>query len=203
MNRNAFLLPVLGSLLVLGSTACTAPVAYNPCERRVQSGECYQEASNQPADTDLILSSQQAINALLANAQPTLHPANLLWVTSVADINDLENSTPLGRLLGEQLGAALAQRGYVVMEPKTNNDLTVIPYTGEFIMSRHMRHVGQQQNVGATLAGTYAVANKQVYVTLKLLSMAHGRVMSAYAYSLPMGGEVQALLARDRDSWWW
>jgi len=196
--RLKMLLRMVGLLgLVLSLTACPySRVAFGPCGYRVQSAECFGEFV---PDTDVILSSYHAVDSLLT---PNVPADSRLLVTTIADINDLANSSPLGRLLGEQLGSRLAQLGYTVLEVKLNKDAVMMSGSGEFALSRAVQEYAQKQGATAVVAGTYAIGKDMVYVTLKLLDWRDSRVISAYAYTLPLGSNVQALLQQPRR-WWW
>ncbi|MDY6992506.1 MAG: FlgO family outer membrane protein [Pseudomonadota bacterium] len=185
-------------ILCLISSCSVRHVAFGRCDTRIQTAECYQNA---PVDADLVANSFAAADQLILNADLTAAPQHArLLVTTIADINNLEDSTPLGRLLGEQLSTRLAQQGYTVIEAKLGSGLTVIPRTGEFVLSRAIREIGRQHNANSAVTGTYAVGQTQVYVTLKLVDCQDGRILSSHAYSLPIGPNTQALL---RDAWWW
>lgn len=183
--------------LVLSLTACPySRVAFGPCGYRLSSAECFRESV---ADTDVISSSYRAVDNLLT---PNVPGDSRLLVTTIADINDLAHSSALGRLLGEHLGARLAQLGYTVLEVKLNKDVVMVSSSGEFALSRAAQEYAQKRGATAVLAGTYAVGKDMVYVTLKLLDWRDSKVISAYAYTLPMGSNVYALLQQPRR-WWW
>lgn len=130
-----------------------------------------------------------------------LYPRLQILVTSLANIDNLEDSSSLGRLIGEQLSIRFAQHGYTVIEPKLQQDLIMIPRTGEFIFSRQAVEIARQQNIDMIVAGTYATAQDQIYITLKMLNCQNAKIMSSYAYTLPLGPNTLALL--QKSFWWW
>lgn len=178
--------------LILTLNSCSVDrVAYGPCAYRVKTGECRQATV---ADTDIVASSYTAADSLIRNAIPAIEPHYRFLMTSLSDINNLEKSIPLGRLIGEQLSARFAQRGYTVLEIKLHSGAIVIPRTGEFILSRELRDIGRMHNANVAVAGTYAIGQNQVYLTLKMLDCKSGRIVSSYAYTLPIGPNAQTLL---------
>ncbi|OUD14515.1 FlgO family outer membrane protein [Thioflexithrix psekupsensis] len=172
---------------LLSLTACSVPVAYQPCAFRVQSGECFSQKP--PADADLMLSSQQAIHLLLANAQESLVNKRI-WVGALSDINHLHRNGTLGRLLGEQLGAALVQRGHLVMDGRK----IFMDTEGHWRQADSWRGVARSGD--ALLMGTYALGADRVYITLNVLSVDRAHLVSSYAYSLPLGNNLLALLEK-------
>ena len=117
-------------------TGCTYRFAFGDCQHRVRTGECYQTLSVN--DNNLLQANYIAADNLLQRAVYRLKPTDRFLVTTIADINALDTSTPFGRLLGEQLGARLVQQGYPVIEMKFHRRPFVIPRTGEFILSREL-----------------------------------------------------------------
>jgi hypothetical protein len=183
-------------LLTTCLTGCTYRMAYGGCAYRVKTGECYQEKSIQ--DADILTTSYAAADHLMYFVSPTPH--SRLLITSIADIDNLEDSSSLGRLIGEQLSARFAQKGYNVIEVKFHSDLYAIPRTGEFVLSRELREMGGAYKGDQIVSGTYAVGKDMVYITLKMLSFKNSKVLSSYAYTLPIGPNTTALLQK---SWWW
>jgi TolB-like protein len=178
---------------------CTYRMAFGGCEYRTRTGECPQKILTQ--DANLIESSYQAADNLIRNNRAIFKPKSRLLITTIADIDNLEDSTSLGRLLGEQLATRFAQRGYTVIEAKLQNGLFMIPQTGEFILSHQLRDLGQQYQANTVVAGTYAVAKDKVYLTLKMLDCKSSEVISSYAYTLPLGSNTLTLL--QKSFWWW
>ena len=185
-------------LLNVGLTGCTHRMAFGGCAYRVKSGECQPKNIR---DADIMATSYVAADNLLRNMIDWQEPHPLLLVTSLADIDNLKDSTSLGRLIGEQLSVRFVQQGYPVVEAKLQRGLIKIPRTGEFVLSRDVQIVGQAQQANIIVAGTYAIGKDKVYVTLKMLNCNNGEVISSYAYHLPLGPNTLALL--QKSFWWW
>jgi len=194
---NPIKLLILFILSCLALTSCTYRTAFGGCAYRVKTGECYQAAVQ---DADITTTSYAAADNLMHHAPSTQSPKPRLLVTSIANIDNLKRSSSLGRLIGEQLSARFAQKDYRVIEAKLDNRLIKIPRTGELTLSREKDNKEKTQYIDRVVAGTYAVGKDKVYVTLKMLSYKNGKVISSYAYSLPMGPNTSALLQK---SFWW
>jgi TolB-like protein len=178
---------------------CPSRIAYGNCAYRVKTGEC--QLQQLAKDTNLTTSSYAAADHLMRYVPSVLYPRLQILVTSLANIDNLEDSSSLGRLIGEQLSIRFAQHGYTVIEPKLQQDLIMIPRTGEFIFSRQAVEIARQQNIDMIVAGTYATAQDQIYITLKMLNCQNAKIMSSYAYTLPLGPNTLALL--QKSFWWW
>jgi len=175
--------------------------AYVPCEYRLKSSECVPNPLY-AEDADLIATSRQAVDHLLETALIAQHLApRRLIMTTIADIDDLDQSSALGRLIGEQLSVRFVEHGYTVIEPKMRHTVEATPLRGEFVMSRYLRELGRLEDASAAVGGTYAVGEDTVYVTLKLLSFYNGQILASHAYTLPLGANTYALLHRKRH-WW-
>ena len=201
MFKTPFITTVTIFLIILLSylTGCTYRMAFGGCEYRIRTGECPQKILT--PDVNLIESSYQAADNLIRNKHLTFQPKSRLLITTIADINNLEDSTSLGRLIAEQLAVRFAQRGYSVVEAKLQSGLFMIPNTGEFILSHQLRNLGQQYQARTVVAGTYAIAKDKVYITLKMLDCQSSEVISSYAYTLPLGSNTLTLL--QKSFWWW
>lgn len=186
----------LGTALLLLSqlSGCAQRQAFGYCAYRLQTGECYQERNAQDIkDVDISARVFAAADALLRGIPSSLNKQQSLLSTTLADINDLDKATAFGRLLGEQLGARFAQRGYTVVEAKFRDALLLQEDNGEFMLSREIAAVQGRHALEFICTGTYAVAEQQVFVTLKLLHL-NGVVLASEVFSLPLGPDTLALL---------
>lgn len=185
------------ALTCMGLTSCTRQIAYGKCNYRVKTGECQ---SQEPVkDSNIMAANFAAVDNLMHYFSVWQTPNLRIMVTTIANIDNLEDSSSFGRLLGEQISVRMAQVGLAVIEAKFYQGLTFIPRTGEFILSRELREWGKIQKANVFVAGTYAVAEDVVYVTLKMLNFEDSRILSSHAYKLPIGPNTLALL---QENWW-
>lgn len=180
-------------LISLNLTACGVYQAFDPCPHRLQSGDCYHAPRQAVDDPDLVLLTQQAANALLQALNTPMDKHKAMLVTSLANVNRLEETSALGRVLGEQLAAHFTKQGYTVREARFRQDLFIEPNNGEFILSRSLPKIYQHQAVASVTTGTYAVGHTEVYVTLKVLNL-DGVVLASHLMTLPLGENMRRLL---------
>lgn len=163
-------------------------------------GGCASSADEVPVrpiirDTNLVDASYQAADALLMRAPWLKERREPLLAATFVDINNLETSSALGRVIGEQIGSRFAQQGFTVVEIKMRNNIFVAEGTGELTLSRSVREISQSHNAAAVIAGTYAVARQSVYVTARLIRATDNLVLASYDYALPLGPDARALVA--------
>lgn len=179
--------PVPRRRLLLGLAAGAAALASTGCARYYYGARASGDA------VDLVESSQRAADALLQQGPP-LDPAHPVLVATIVQVDRLNESSRLGRLISEQIAGRMAQRGVRVTELKLRETLAMRPGQGELLLSREVREVSQAQAAQAVVVGTYAVASQAVYVSLKLVNPHGNAVVSAYDYALPLDDDVRGLL---------
>ncbi|MDR2789055.1 MAG: hypothetical protein LBD06_12060 [Candidatus Accumulibacter sp.] len=183
-----------------GLVAALSFVGIAGCEntqRRDGIEPTYEEA----ALSQFIQANYKAADALLG--APTASTSNFskdsggsMLVATLADINRLEQSSALGRLISEHLSSRLAQRGRSVVEMKLRSNVFVRNDQGEFLLTREIRELAREHNAGAVVVGTYTDGNTFVFVSLKLIDPASGIILSAHDYALPMDRQVRQLVTK-------
>lgn len=156
----------------------------------------YSDAKKDP----FIATNYKAADALVAsaNAKGQFKPGTILLVATLVDVDKLTESSRLGRIVSEQLRARLTQSGYAVVETELRGNLLIKKDTGELLLSREMKDIGKTYNAQAVVVGTYAVASKYVYVSLKVIGD-DNNALGAYDYALPMNRNVWKLLQQPND----
>lgn len=168
------ILEAVAAVLVLGLAACTS-------------------VKSPPVESGTIHSSYRAVDHLLQSWGGSLDPEKPILVATLADNYDLERSSPLGRLVSEQMASRLVNAGYAVSEIRLRNGVLVKEHSGQFALSRDAMKIGSSSGAQAVLAGTYTVARDQVYVNLKLIRASDGRMLAAHDYILPMDKNIRHL----------
>jgi len=126
-----------------------------------------------------------AVENLLEKSQITIDRNSPLLVSTVVNVNKLEESSGPGRMITEQISGRIVQLGYKTIEPKLRNGLT-IQGSGELILSRDIKLLKTSFPAQAVITGTYAVGNDQVSINLKLIELSEGRILSSTDYVLPV-----------------
>jgi TolB-like protein len=94
------------------------------------------------------------------------------------DINNLEVSSPLGRLITEHLAHHLNLRGWSIVESKLVKEL-IFTDDGDFGMTRSDFRKPVAMRAQNVVTGTYAVTKDGILVTLKMVDTNSGRLVSS------------------------
>jgi TolB-like protein len=125
-----------------------------------------------------------AVENLIEKSQVVIDRNSPLLVSTIVNVNKLEESSGPGRMITEQISGRIVQLGYKTIEPKLRNGLT-IQGSGELILSRDIKLLKSSFPAQAVVSGTYAVGNDQVSINLKLIELSEGRILSSTDYTLP------------------
>jgi TolB-like protein len=155
---------------------------------------CYATGVNEVGDANITAASYAAADSLVAQSQIPLEKGRNLLVATFVNINDLEDSSTLGRLIATQVASRLTQQGYQVVQITLRNNILVKQQGGEFVLSRAVQDISSSREAQAVVAGVYAVARDEVFVKASVIRPTDGAVLSAYDYALPIGRNTRALL---------
>lgn len=114
-------------------------------------------------------------------------------MATLVNINNLEQSSTLGRTVSEQVGTRLANMGYAVKEVKLRGTLFVKSDTGELLLSRELKDISASHKAQAVVVGTYSYANEYVYLNIKLVDV-NNTIISGYDYALPVEPIIKSML---------
>ncbi len=151
-------------------------------------------------DSNLVRSSYRAADALLDKAKEVhLYPGKPILVASFVDIDNVQVSSTFGRIIAEQMGSRIAQRGHKIIEVKLRTNSLFVRGSeneneGEFMLSRELQDISLQYDAHAVVVGTYAKAAEVVYVTAKVIRTKDNIILGSYDYVLPIGKDTKKML---------
>jgi len=189
----ALIIPVaLGALLLSGcETTPKSPLqAAEPTYEQAMNNTF--TAVNYGAVTELMKRYQgpaSATNGAASGSAPFI-------VATLVNIDQLEQSSTLGRLISEQITSRMAQLGNDVVELKVRNSVFIKRNEGEFLLTREIKEIASAHNAQAVIVGTYAESATLIYVSLKLVNPATSRILAAYDYALPLDRQIRSLLRK-------
>jgi TolB-like protein len=172
---------VVAILTVIALTACAGP--------------SYQGAEN----SEFTQANYSAIDKLVFATVVPMDKTVPLLVATVVNIDSLNQSSRLGRLISEQVATRLTQQGYNVVEMKLRNNVYIREGTGELLLSRDVRDLSKSHNAHVVVVGNYAVASGYVYLTLKAVTVTDNRVIAAVNYLLPLTENNRAMLSQSKE----
>lgn len=152
-------------------------------------------------DVNLISLGEKITEKLVKDAMPPLMPRqpDLAILTSTfVNLDAMEETSRLGRLLQNHIGARLVQLGYTVKEVNLRHTMKITPGDGETMLSRNISLINQDQSAQAILVGTYSLNNRILYITAKLVNPVNRNIISAHSYRLCMDENLLAMFGLQR-----
>ncbi len=179
--------PIVSRRLTL-TVAMAAAIAVSACQTSPAAAP-----THEPNPAALHDATRAFIDALVAQA-PQAVKAGPVLVATFVDVDRLEQSTTLGRMITELAMTRLVQKGLTVTEVKLRHSLYVKQDTGELMLSRELSAIAAQQAARAVLVGTYAAGRHGVHVAARLVEPATGVVLAAQDAVLPLDTHLKSLL---------
>jgi TolB-like protein len=158
----------------------------------LNEGPTYEKAAN----SKLIQVDYAAADAILAQGRGALDAEKPILAATLVNIDDLQQSSRLGRLISEHPASRLAQQGMTVIEMKMRGNIFMQRDVGEMLLSREVREITSAHNAQAVVVGTYAASTEYAYITVKLVRSADNEIIGAYNYAVPLDSNVKGLLAQ-------
>lgn len=186
MNRPLFLALSALSLTLLAGCASDSQYSRPP-------EPTYETA----ARNELVSTNYRAADHLL-NQVRSYEDDGPMLVATLVNIDALDRSSTLGRLISEQVAARFAQQGRRMIELKLRNNMYMRKSEGELALTREITEVARQHNAKAVLLGSYGLSGDSVFINLKVVQPGSTLVLAAYDYVLPLNREIRSLLGLPR-----
>jgi len=97
---------------------------------------------------------------------------------TIVNLNDLSETSPFGRLVGEHLIHELQVRGWPVSDIRLSKDL-IINGSGEFSLSRDLKRIREVMPAVNVVTGTYMSTRDGVLLNIRVLNLETGRIVSS------------------------
>ncbi len=170
-----------------GTKANTTPPPRAPLATK--PAVCTGNDCTPPAAQDALRDA--AFNAVMAELATQLEshtgrkPTNATYlIGSFTHLNNLGETSPLGRLIGESLIHELQVRGWRIFEPRLMQNF-LINRDGEFALSRDVKTLKDQFGVTAVVTGTFMLAQDQVWINARVIDSQSGLVLSTGQAKVP------------------
>ena len=190
------MIAALATAGVLLSACETAPrvVSTEPTYEQAQNSAFNQANYNAVAELLKRLPSPNA-PASASNTSDSSASAPFV-VATLVNIDQLEQSSTLGRLISEQVASRMTQLGFSVLELKVRNGVYMKRNEGELLLTREIKEVASTHNAQAVIVGTYAESATLVHVNLKVVNPSTNVVIAAHDYALPLDKQVASLIRK-------
>lgn len=148
-------------------------------------------------DSNLIEASYYSTDRLIEQMCPPCLQAQgkSVLVSSFVNIDNLEESSTFGRTISEYMASRLSQHNFNVVEIKLRDSIWVNKDKGgEFLLSRDIEKLRLEHEAHAIVAGTYSIGKDVVFVSARIISIPEKRIISSYAYRMPLGDNIRMML---------
>jgi len=117
-----------------------------------------------------------------------------IGVVNAVPLSDFKRDTEFGRLMGEYLLTDLADRGLTVTELRMGREITILPQTGEFILSRNVGELAiKNPALEYVVVSTFSNTRKTLVVQGRLVRLSDGLVRTSWRHTMPLTRELRAL----------
>ena len=144
--------------------------------------------------TELKLRIRQLSFQLLDNVKEDGFAESVLIVTTFVNLNDLYETSALGRLMSEQLMGELQKSGAEIIDARMATSLQISEGFGEYALSRDMSQLSYVHEAQTVVVGTYSVAADEVIVNARLLQQENGSILSSASIVFPTDTLTASLL---------
>ncbi len=121
------------------------------------------------------------------NEQPVL-------VTTPVDEKTLKQATDFGRSLQNSIIAGFVTRTYTAKELKLRGELVVLDQQGEFMLTRELEKLAQNQRAQALVVTTYTLTNRVLYLSSRLVDPHDRTIRAAYEDKLYLDDNTLRML---------
>lgn len=152
-------------------------------------------ANNRPAEPEPDLSELvHAAAEQMVASNPELTRYSPMIAATFVSIDNLSQSSTLGRISSEIMASALARQGMQVREVKMRDSMFIEESVGELILSRQVQRLTAQHNARSILMGTYAQGQDYVYVSARVVRAGDAMVLGSADFRLPLNNNTRSLL---------
>ena len=145
-------------------------------------------------DVDLVEVSYDSVETLLSQMSQPIAKGSLIVVSTLVNVNDLNQTSAFGRIVSDQIGSAFNNSGYLIkgMEMPTAN---FVKQDGGFLqLTEETKKNLKHHNVSALVVGVFAAGIESAYVSLRVVDTESMNVISSTDFSVPMGPDARVLL---------
>ena len=151
-----------------------------------------------PQGSVLLALNTQAGDVLNGQLMLRTGSGSPVLATSMVNLDDLDQSSPFGRLCMQQVGSRLAQHGFKIVEVRLGDELRMEKKAGEFMLTRDsMRLLSKSHNAHAVLTGVYSEGQDRVFMSVRVVRLQDSAVLAAYEYYMPKSSDTKRLMGAD------
>jgi TolB-like protein len=142
----------------------------------------------------VVIANYGAADALLVQLKGKLSNDKPLIMATIVNIDALEQTSTLGRLVSEQVSTRLAQGGLKMLEMKLRNSVYLKRNQGELMLTREIGEVAHTHDAQAVVVGSYAETPDAVFVNIKVIQPTSNFVLAGHDFVLQKDATVRAMM---------
>jgi TolB-like protein len=160
---------------------------------------CAHTGNDYVGNNPFIPANYRAADALLMQLNNSLPAGNsTLIVATLVNIDALENSSTLGRLVSEQILTRFTLAGYRMIEMKFRSNIYMLQGQGELMLTREIHELASSHSAQAVIVGTYGESKDYIFVNLKVIQPQTNVVLAVHDYALPLDDNTRSMLRTKR-----
>lgn len=129
------------------------------------------------------------------NQQALARASIMIMGTTPANLNNLDEASPLARQMMEEVSRWLINAGYRFQELRKGRDIYFDKTKGEFILTRDVNRLANKIGTSqAIMAGTYVVSGEQVRFNIRLIHTTSNEVLAMGSGTVPITEDLLPLL---------
>ncbi len=132
---------------------------------------------------------------LTANLKRPLANDRRLIMTTIVNIDDLDQTSRFGRTLTEALSTRLFRQGFGVVDVRKTSDLFIRDDSGEFMLTRDASLLAEENDAEAVIAGTYSLTPNSVILNIRMIDAGSRDVLSVAGLEIMRSVSIDDLLA--------
>ncbi|MCL7461397.1 FlgO family outer membrane protein [Pseudomonas sp. NW5] len=152
------------------------------------------------SENTFIATNQIAVDRLIRHLDARL-PAGSgpLLVTTLVNIDDLDTSSTLGRVISEQVTSRFVQHDYRIVEMKFGKSVYMHRDQGEMVLTRAVQETASQHAAKAVVVGTYGESRNHAFISLKVVQPETSAIIAVHDYAVPLSHGI-SLMLRNRPT---
>jgi FlgO protein len=163
-------------------------------------GGCAGSRFFETRDADLIEVSSDVADELREKATRSIPKNSLILVSTLLNVNDLQETSAFGRIISDQIASAFHNSGYRIIGMEMPIDLFVMKEGGVWHLSDEIKALLKPYNAAVIVGGVYAPGKRNTYVSLRIIDLFTKNIISSTDVAVPMGPDARKLLISDKLS---
>ncbi len=145
-------------------------------------------------DANLVNVSYDAVATLQDKLVTPIPKNSLIIVSTLANVDNLNQTSSFGRIISNQVASALHDSGHQIIGMELPIDLFIVEEGGQLHLPPETRQMLKHYNASTIVGGVYAPGKKNTYVSLRMIDLNSKSFVSSAEFSVPMGPDAKALL---------